>query len=48
MLIVCGKYLTQSDFMDCKMITIEGEEKVFLVGSFGCSQYFEIQYKLGG
>jgi hypothetical protein len=32
MLIVC-KNLTQSDLMDCKIIIIEGEEKVFLVGS---------------
>jgi hypothetical protein len=43
MLIVCRKKLSQSDLMDCKMITIEGEEKAFLVGSLGCSQYFEIQ-----
>jgi hypothetical protein len=27
--IVCRKNLTQSDHMDCKIITIEGEEKVF-------------------
>jgi hypothetical protein len=29
MLIVCRKNLSQSDLMDCKIITIEGEEKVF-------------------
>jgi hypothetical protein len=29
--------------MDCKIITIEGEEKVFLVGSPTCCQCFEIQ-----
>jgi hypothetical protein len=34
--------------MDCKIITIEGEEKVILVGSLGCFQCFEIQKKLGG
>ena len=27
-LIVCRKYCSQSDCMDCKTITIEGEEKV--------------------
>jgi hypothetical protein len=43
MLIVCTKNLSQSDFTDCKIITIEGEEKVFLVGSSGCFQCFEIQ-----
>jgi hypothetical protein len=29
MLIVCNKNLSQSDLTDCKIITIEGEEKVF-------------------
>jgi hypothetical protein len=43
MLIVCRKNLSQSDHMDCKIITIEGEEKVFWVGSHGCFQCFEIQ-----
>jgi hypothetical protein len=33
MLIVCRKNLSQSDLMDCKIITLEGEEKVFLVGA---------------
>jgi hypothetical protein len=33
MLIVYRKNLNQNDLMDCKIITIEGEEKVFLVGS---------------
>jgi hypothetical protein len=42
MLIVCRKNLSQSDHMDCKIITIEGEEKGFLVGSHGCFQCFEI------
>jgi hypothetical protein len=35
MLIVCRKNVNQSDNMDCKIITIEGVEKVFLVGSHG-------------
>jgi hypothetical protein len=43
MLIVCRKNLSQSDLMDCKIITIEGEEKAYLVGSLGCCQCFEIQ-----
>jgi hypothetical protein len=43
MLLVCRKNLNQSDHMDWKIITIEGEEKVFLVGSHGCFQSFEIQ-----
>jgi hypothetical protein len=29
MLIVCRKNLNQTDHMDCKIITIEGEEKMF-------------------
>jgi hypothetical protein len=33
--------------MDCKIITVEGEEKVFLVGSVDHCQCFEIQKKLG-
>jgi hypothetical protein len=48
MLIVCRKNVSQSDHMDCKIITIEGEEKVFFVGSHGCFQCFEIQQKLAG
>jgi hypothetical protein len=43
MLIVCRKNLNQSDLMDCKIITFEGDEKVLLVGSPGCCQCFEIQ-----
>jgi hypothetical protein len=43
MLIVCRKNLNQSDHMDYKIITIEGEEKVFLVESPGFIQCFEIQ-----
>jgi hypothetical protein len=31
MLLVCRKNLNQSDHMDWKIITIEGEEKVFVV-----------------
>jgi hypothetical protein len=42
-LIVCGKNLNQCDPMDCKIIRIEGEEKVFLVESLDCCQCFEIQ-----
>jgi hypothetical protein len=38
MVIVCRKNLSQSDLMDCKIITIEGEENVFLVGSPACCQ----------
>jgi hypothetical protein len=33
MLIVCRKNLSQSDLTDCKIITIEGEEKVFWWGA---------------
>ena len=43
MLIVCKKHLSQSDLMDCKIITTEREEKVFLEGSLNGCQYFEIQ-----
>jgi hypothetical protein len=43
LLIVCRKNLTQSDLTDCKIITIEEEENIFLVGSLGCFQCFEIQ-----
>jgi hypothetical protein len=32
MLIVCGKDLNQSNLTDCKIIKIEGEEKVFFGG----------------
>jgi hypothetical protein len=42
------KNLSQNDLMDCKIITIEGEEKVFLVESQECFQCFEIQKKLSG
>jgi hypothetical protein len=41
LLIVCKKNLSQSDLMDCKIITIE--EKDFLVRSSDCCQCFEIQ-----
>jgi hypothetical protein len=43
MLIVCTKNLNQSDRLDCKIITIEEEEKVFLVGCIDRCQYFEIR-----
>jgi hypothetical protein len=33
MLIVCRKNLSESDCTDCKIITIEGEEKVFWWGA---------------
>ena len=46
--IVCRKNLNQNDHMDCKIITLEGEEKVFLVGSLNRCQCFEIQKKIGG
>jgi hypothetical protein len=42
-LIVRRKNLSQSDLMDCKIITIEEEEKAFLVGSLDHCQCFEIQ-----
>ena len=38
MLIVCKKNLSQIDLMDCKIITIEGEENVFWVGSYKKNQ----------
>jgi hypothetical protein len=41
--IVCIKNLNQSDLTDCKITTIKGEEKVFLVGSPDHCQCFEIQ-----
>jgi hypothetical protein len=41
--IVCIKKISKSNRMDCKIITIEEEENVFLVGSLGCCQCFEIQ-----
>jgi hypothetical protein len=34
--------------MDCKIITIEREEKVLLVGCTNFYQYFEFLKKLGG
>jgi hypothetical protein len=43
MLIDCRKNLSQSDLTDCKIITIEGEEKVFLVGCLDRCHCFEIQ-----
>jgi hypothetical protein len=42
-LIVRRKNLNQSDCTDCKIITIEGEEKAFLVGSPDRCQCFDIQ-----
>ena len=46
--IVCRKNLIQNDLIDCKIITLEEEKKVFLVESVNRSQCFEIQNKLGG
>ena len=46
--IVCRKNLTQNVLMDCKIITLEGDEKVFLVESLNLCQCFEIQQELGG
>jgi hypothetical protein len=43
MLIVCRKNLSQSDLTDYKIITIEKEEEVFLVGCLDHCQCFEIQ-----
>jgi hypothetical protein len=40
---VCRKNLSESDFTDCKIITIEGEEIFFLAGSLDRCQCFEIQ-----
>jgi hypothetical protein len=37
------KNLSQSDLMDCKIITIEGGRKVFLLGCVGHGQCFKIQ-----
>jgi hypothetical protein len=34
-LIVCRKNLSDNENMDCKIIVIEGEKKVFLMGSRG-------------
>jgi hypothetical protein len=48
MLIDCENNLTQSDLTDCKIIIIEGGEKVFLVNCRDHCQCFEIQRKLGG
>ena len=43
MLIVCRKNLSQKILMDCKSITFEGEEKVFLVESLNRSSIVKIQ-----
>jgi hypothetical protein len=42
MLIVCRKNLSQGDLTACKIIPIEGEEKVLLVGSPDPCQCLEI------
>jgi hypothetical protein len=42
-LIVCKKKFSQSDCTNCKIITIEEEEKICLVGSQDCCQWFQIQ-----
>ena len=41
--IVCRKNLTQSDHMDCKIITIEGKKIAFFLGTWDCCQRFEIR-----
>jgi hypothetical protein len=41
--IVCKKNLSQNDHTNCKIITIVGEDKVFLVGCLDFCQCFEIQ-----
>jgi hypothetical protein len=41
-LIVCRNNLNQRDRMDCKVITVEDEEKSFVVGSSDRCQCFEI------
>jgi hypothetical protein len=46
-LLVCRNNCSQSNHLDCKIITIEGEE-TFLVGCPNCCQCYEIQQKLGG
>jgi hypothetical protein len=46
MLIVCRKNLNQSDLTDSKIITIEGEEKHFLVRSSDHCQCFEISTEI--
>jgi hypothetical protein len=33
LLIVCRKNLSQSDLMDCKIVSIEGAEKIFWWGA---------------
>jgi hypothetical protein len=43
MVIVCKKNLNQSGLTNCKILTIEGEENVFLVGSPSFFEGFEIQ-----
>jgi hypothetical protein len=43
MLILCRKNLNKSDRTDYKIITVEGEKKVFLVGNLDRCQCFEIQ-----
>jgi hypothetical protein len=42
-MLIVKKNLTHSDLMDCKIITIEGEEKVLFVGSLDCCQCLDIQ-----
>jgi hypothetical protein len=40
--IVCRKNLSHSNYIDCKSITINGNEKVFLVRCLDYCQCFEI------
>jgi hypothetical protein len=41
MLILSRKNISQRHFTDCKIITIEGEEKVILVGCPNCYQFLK-------
>jgi hypothetical protein len=43
MLLLCRKNLSQSEYVDYKILTIEGEKNVFWMGSPTCYQCFEIQ-----
>ena len=42
--LVGRKNLSQNDLMDCKIITLKEEGKVFLVESLNCCQCFEIRW----
>jgi hypothetical protein len=42
-LIVCRENLIHSDYIDCKIVTIEGGKKGFLVGCLDYCHCFEVQ-----